>query len=76
MAATCASRVRCEDGANAPRALHEFWSPQYKKDIKLLECPKEGTKTVKVLKEEPYEKLLIHFPGSAWRRLRGASPSP
>ena len=37
----------------------EFWGPQYKKDIRLLECvQRRVTKVVKGLKGKPYEEQL------------------
>lgn len=34
------------------------WVPQYKKDIKLSECPKETTKMANGVKEKPYKEQL------------------
>lgn len=36
----------------------EFWAPQYKKYIKLLECPKEGYKDGKGSREKTYAEWL------------------
>lgn len=51
----------------------EFWLPQYKKVIKLLECPKEGYKLVKGLEGKTYDQFSQSpvFFSLEIRRLRG-----
>ena len=42
-----------------PKYSVQFWVPQYKKAIKLLECfQRRSTKTVKGLKDKSYEEQM------------------